>query len=90
MLEAFLALDGGLLLWIQETVRCTLLTPAAQFYTTLGDEERSGMGFTIMQTFMTTFGLRSAPGEGTTVCMSKRFGGPQADEKARGRLADAQ
>lgn len=37
MLEAFLALDGGLLLWIQETVRCTLLTPAAQFYTTLGD-----------------------------------------------------
>lgn len=60
------------------------------FYTTLGDEERSGMGFTIMQTFMTTFGLRSAPGEGTTVCMSKRFGGSQADEKARGRLADAQ
>lgn len=47
------------------------LTP---FFTTLPDEERSGMGFTIMQTFMTTFSVQSAPGVGTTVKMSKDFG----------------
>lgn len=44
------------------------------FYTTLEDEERSGMGFTIMQTFMTDFRLESAKGVGTSVLMSKRFG----------------
>ncbi len=43
------------------------------FFTTLAEEERSGMGFTIMQTFMTTFHLESAPGTGTTVFMSKTF-----------------
>ena len=47
------------------------LTP---FFTTLPDEERSGMGFTIMQTFMTSFSGQSAPGDGTTVKMSKDFG----------------
>ena len=47
------------------------LTP---FYTSLPGEERSGMGFTIMQTFMTAFSVRSAPGKGTTVKMSKTFG----------------
>lgn len=47
------------------------LTP---FFTTLPDEERSGMGFTIMQTFMTSFSVQSAPGKGTTVKMSKDFG----------------
>ena len=44
------------------------------FFTTLPDEERSGMGFTIMQTFMTSFSVQSAPGVGTTVKMSKDFG----------------
>ena len=47
------------------------LTP---FFTTLPDEERSGMGFTIMQTFMTSFSVQSAPGVGTTEKMSKDFG----------------
>ena len=44
------------------------------FFTTLADEERSGMGFTIMQTFMTTFSVTSEKGRGTTVRMSKTFG----------------
>ena len=44
------------------------------FYTTLADDERSGMGFTIMQTFMSEFSLQSKLGEGTSVCMSKRIG----------------
>ena len=55
------------------------LTP---FYTTLPDEERSGMGFTIMQTFMTTFSVVSEAGRGTTVRMSKQFGA-RATEDAR-------
>ncbi len=46
------------------------LTP---FYTTVKGDERSGMGFTIMQTFMTDFSVRSERGKGTTVMMSKRF-----------------
>lgn len=47
------------------------LTP---FYTTLPGEERSGMGFTIMQTFMSAFSVESRAGAGTTVKMSKDFG----------------
>ena len=45
----------------------------APFFTTLPDEERSGMGFTIMQTFMTDFSVRSEAGKGTLVKMSKTF-----------------
>ncbi len=52
------------------------------FFTTLEEEERSGMGFTIMQTFMTSFRLQSAPGQGTTVYMSKKFSVQDA-ERAR-------
>ncbi len=43
------------------------------FFTTLPDEERSGMGFTIMQTFMNDFSVRSVVGEGTSVSMCKEF-----------------
>ena len=41
------------------------------FYTTLSNDERSGMGFTIMQTFMDEFSLSSSRGEGTKVRMSR-------------------
>ena len=40
-------------------------------YTTGGDE-RSGMGFTIMQSFMDKLFIRSTPGKGTRVTMRKR------------------
>ena len=40
---------------------------------TTGGAERSGMGFTIMESFMTTFDLVSEPGKGTTVHMRKRI-----------------
>ncbi|MCL1806878.1 MAG: anti-sigma F factor [Oscillospiraceae bacterium] len=40
-------------------------------YTT-GGEERSGMGFTIMESFMDRLRVRSAAGRGTTVVMRKR------------------
>ena len=39
-------------------------------YTT-GGEERSGMGFTIMESFMDKLTVRSVPGRGTTVLMRK-------------------
>lgn len=40
---------------------------------TTGGFERSGMGFTIMETFMTTFEVSSQPGKGTTVHMRRRI-----------------
>lgn len=41
-------------------------------YTTGGDE-RSGMGFTIMESFMDSLTVRSAAGRGTTVVMKKKI-----------------
>ena len=41
-------------------------------YTT-GGEERSGMGFTIMESFTDKLKVRSAPGRGTTVTMIRRI-----------------
>ncbi len=41
-------------------------------YTT-GGEERSGMGFTIMQSFTDSLQVRSRPGKGTTVTMRRRI-----------------
>ena len=40
---------------------------------TTGGSERSGMGFTIMESFMTTFDVTSEPGKGTTVHMRRRI-----------------
>ena len=41
-------------------------------YTT-GGEERSGMGFTIMESFTDRLRIKSEPGKGTTVTMRKRI-----------------
>jgi len=40
---------------------------------TTGGDERSGMGFTIMESFMDKLRVRSVPGRGTTVTMRRRF-----------------
>lgn len=40
---------------------------------TTGSAERSGMGFTIMESFMDTLKVRSAPEKGTTVTMVRRI-----------------
>ena len=40
---------------------------------TTGGSERSGMGFTIMESFMTNLEISSAPGKGTTVHMRRRI-----------------
>ena len=40
---------------------------------TTGGADRSGMGFTIMESFMTTFDLTSESGKGTTVHMRRKL-----------------
>ena len=42
-------------------------------YTTDTDENRSGMGFTVMESFMDKIKVESKPGEGTTVTMVKKL-----------------
>ncbi len=42
------------------------------FYTTQPEMERSGMGFSVMQSFMDTLRVDSVPGKGTRVVMTKR------------------
>lgn len=40
---------------------------------TTGGSERSGMGFTIMESFMTNLEISSIPGKGTTVHMRRKI-----------------
>ncbi len=40
---------------------------------TTGGAERSGMGFTIMESFMTSFDVTSVPGKGTCVHMRRKI-----------------
>ena len=40
---------------------------------TTGGAERSGMGFTIMECFLSSFSVTSIPGKGTTVHMRRRI-----------------
>lgn len=63
-----IVVDGGC--GIEDTEKATL-----PFFTTLSDEERSGMGFTIMQTFMDGFSLDSEVGKGTRVSMYRHISG---------------
>ena len=46
-------------------------TARRPMYTT-GGSDRSGMGFTIMESFMTRLEIQSAPGKGTTVHMRRK------------------
>ena len=58
-------------------------------YTT-GGEERSGMGFTIMESFMDTLRVKSVPGRGTTVTMCRRIRRRMIAEETRDLLRRAQ
>lgn len=49
------------------------LEKARQPMFTTGGSERSGMGLTIMETFMSEFSIESAPGKGTTVHMRRKL-----------------
>lgn len=67
--------DGSLHIKVSDTGRgIDDVEKAVQpFFTTLPSDERSGMGFTIMQTFMDEFRVNSVRGEGTVVYMAKTF-----------------
>ena len=49
------------------------LEKARQPLFTTGGSDRSGMGFTIMESFMTTFDVTSIPGKGTVVHMRRKL-----------------
>ena len=48
-------------------------TAIQPFFTTKPEQEMSGMGFTLMSTFMDRMDVTSAPGEGTRVVMAKKI-----------------
>ena len=64
--------NGGVTVQVRD--RGTGIPDVAQamepLYTT-GGEERSGLGFSVMQSFTDRLRVRSAPGKGTTVTMEK-------------------
>ncbi len=43
-------------------------------FTTSPNEERSGLGFTVMESFMNSLHIESELGKGTTVTMTKKLG----------------
>ena len=75
-LAASLDEDGTLHIEVQDA-GCGMADVARArepFYTSRPEMERSGMGFTVMESFMTTLEVVSTPGRGTTVRMTKQLG----------------
>ena len=74
-ITAALRSDGILQLSVSDTGKGIAdISQAMQpFFTTQPEKERSGMGFAVMQTFMDSVDVDSAPGQGTTVRMTKRL-----------------
>lgn len=74
-IAAALRMDGMLEITISDQGRgIEDIAQAMQpFFTTQPEKERSGMGFSVMQTFMDNVAVESSPGEGTTVRMEKRL-----------------
>ena len=69
------SLEGNVLDLVVRDWGCGIpdVDKARQPLYTTGGEERSGMGFTIMESFMDSIKVRSALGHGTTVKMKKRI-----------------
>ena len=74
-ITAALLEDGTLELSVADQGRGIADIPQAMqpFFTTQPEKERSGMGFSVMQTFMDEVEVESRLGEGTTVRMTKRL-----------------
>lgn len=74
-LEAF-SYDNTVMISVRDT-GCGIedIEKAKQpLFTTKPDEERSGLGFTVMESFMDSLHIESRLNEGTTVTMTKRIG----------------
>lgn len=67
--------DGLLTIEVQDSGRGIADVEEAMrdFFTTKANEERSGLGFTIMKSFMDKLEVFSEPGEGTLVKMEKKL-----------------
>lgn len=50
-------------------------------FTTAPEEERAGLGFAVMESFMDQLQVKSKPGVGTTVTMRKKLGNPLCRKK---------
>ena len=50
-------------------------------FTTAPEEERAGLGFAVMESFMDKLQVKSKPGQGVTVTMRKKLGNPICREK---------
>ena len=73
-LKARILEDGVLDLTIKDRGRGIAdIAQARQPMFTTGGAERSGMGFTIMESFMTSMRVSSQPGKGTTVYMKRKI-----------------
>lgn len=73
-IDIIVSLDNGSVEIIIEDSGCGIedVEKAKQpFYTTKPEQERSGMGFTLMQTFMDSVEVSSQKGKGTKVVMKK-------------------
>lgn len=68
-------LEGGIVEFVIRDWGCGIsdVDQARMPMYTTGGEERSGMGFTIMESFMDKLRVRSAVGKGTTVTMRRRI-----------------
>jgi stage II sporulation protein AB (anti-sigma F factor) len=75
-------LEGNLLEIVVKDWGCGIedVSRAMEPMFTTGGAERSGMGFTIMESFMDRLHVHSTPGRGTTVTMSRLI-----SRKASGR-----
>ncbi|MCL2843633.1 MAG: anti-sigma F factor [Oscillospiraceae bacterium] len=74
MLRAKLTADNGIEIVVRDTgAGIPDIDKARAPMFTTGGEERSGMGFTIMESFMDTLRIRSVAGRGTTVTMRKKI-----------------
>lgn len=67
--------DGNLLEIVVRDWGCGIpdVDKAREPLFTTGGEDRSGMGFTIMESFMDALVVRSRPGRGTVVTMKRRI-----------------
>ena len=74
-LDAGLREDGRLLLSVRDwgCGIADIRRAMERFFTTQPEKERSGMGFTIMESFMDSLAVRSKNGKGTVVTMKRRI-----------------
>ena len=84
-LDAALRADGMLILEISDRGCGIPDIPQAMqpFFTTQPEKERSGMGFSVMQSFMDDVQVASQVGQGTTVRMEKRVRPPEKPPEAK-------